>query len=75
MSYDLPEKEIQALSHGLDQHISSNPDRYKINTDFEYFYQNISNDISDLPQHHLNNIKTKLTSTCMKYHNSKSANK
>ena len=74
-SYGLTEEEIQALSHGLDQHIPSNPDRYKINTDFEYFYQNILNDISDLPQHHLDNIKTKLRYTCMKYHNSKTANK
>ena len=55
-SCDLTEEEIQALSHGLDQHIPSNPDRYKINTDFEYFYQNVLNDISDLPQHPLDNI-------------------
>ena len=74
-SYDLTEEEIQALSHGLDQDIPSNPDRYKINTTFEYFYQNILNDISDLLQHHLDNIKAKLRSTCMKYHNSKTANK
>ena len=73
LSHDLTEEEIQALSHGLDQHIPSNPDRYKINTDFEYFYQNVLNDISDLPQHHLDNIKTKLRSTCMKYHNSKNS--
>ena len=32
------------------------------------------NDISDLPQHHLDNSQTKLRSTCMKYHNSKSNN-
>ena len=70
-SYDLTEEEIQALSHVLGQHIPSNPDRYKINTDFEYFYQNVLNDISDLPQHQLDNIKTTLRSTCMKYHISK----
>ena len=46
-SYDITEEEIQALSHGLDQHIPSNSDRYKINTAFEYFYQNILNDISE----------------------------
>ena len=74
-SYDLTEEKIQALSHGLDQHIPSNLDRYKANTDFEYFYQNVFNDICDLLQHHLDNIKTKLRSTCMKYHNSKTANK
>ena len=48
-TYDLTKDEIQALSYGLDQHVPSNPERYKINTDFEYFYQNILNDISDLP--------------------------
>ena len=74
-SHDLTEEEIQALSHGLDKHIPSNPDRYKIKTNFEYFYQNILNDISDLPQHRLDNIKTKLRSTCMKHHNSKTVNK
>ena len=72
--YDLTQEEIQALSHGLDQHILSNPDRCKINTDFEYLYQNILNDISDLPQHHLDNSQTKLRFTCMKYHNSKNNN-
>ena len=74
-SHDLTEEEIQASSHGLDQHIPPNPERYKINTDFEYFYQDVLNDISDLPQHHFDNIKAKLRSTCMKYDNSKTANK
>ena len=35
-SYEITEEEIQALSHGLGQYIPSNPDRYRINTDFEY---------------------------------------
>ena len=48
LSYDLIEVDILALSHGLDQHIPLNPDRYKIKTDFEYFHQNILNYISDL---------------------------
>ena len=48
-TYDLTKDEIQALSYGLDQHVPSNPERYKINTDYEYFYQNILNDISDSP--------------------------
>ena len=74
-SFDLAEEEIQSLSQGLNQHIPSSPDRYKTNTNFEYFYQNVLNDISDLPQHHSDNIKTKLRSTCMKYHNSKTVNK
>ena len=74
-TYDLTKDEIQALSYGLDQHVPSNPERYKINTDFEYFYQNILNDISDLPQHHLDHIKTKLRSTCEKYHNTRTTNK
>ena len=64
-SNDLTGEEIQALSHGLDQHISSNPDRCEINTDFDYFYQNIFNGIFDLLQHHLDRTKT----------NSKAANK
>ena len=74
-TYDLTKDEIQALSYGLDQHVPSNPERYKINTDFEYFYQNILNDISDLPQHQLDHIKTKLRSTCEKYHNARTTNK
>ena len=52
MLYDLTEEEIQTLSYGLDEHIPSSPYRDKINTDFEHFYQNILNDIFDLPQHH-----------------------
>ena len=50
--YDLTEEEIQTLSYGLDEHIPSSPYRDKTNTDFERFYQNILNDIFDLPQHH-----------------------
>lgn len=42
---------FKALSHDLDQHIPENPAGYKINTDFECFYQNILNDPSDLPKH------------------------
>ena len=49
LSYDLADEET--FRHGLDQHIPSNPDRYKINTDFKYFYENISHNISDLPRH------------------------
>ena len=30
LSYDLTEEENQALSHGLDKNIPSNPDTYKI---------------------------------------------
>ena len=37
LSYDPTEEEIQALSHGLDQHILSHPGRHKINTGFEIF--------------------------------------
>ena len=33
------------------------------------------NDISDLPQHQLDHIKTKLKSTCEKYHNTRTTNK
>ena len=36
-SCDLTEEEIQALSHGLDQHIPSNPDRSKVNTVLSIF--------------------------------------
>ena len=33
------------------------------------------NDVSDLPQHHLDNMKTKLRSTCMEHYNSKTESK
>lgn len=46
--------------YGLDQHILSNPDRHKINTELEYFYQNNLIDISDLAKHQLDNIKVKI---------------
>ena len=74
-TYDLTKDEIQALSYGLDQHVPSNPERYKIDTNFEYFYQNILNDISDLPQHQQDHIKTKLRSTCETDHNTRTTNK
>ena len=66
----LTEEEIQALLHGWDKYFPSDSDRYKINTDF---HQNILN-ISDLSKHHLDNVKTKLRSPCIKYDNSKTLN-
>ena len=56
---------------GLDQHIPPNIVINSIETKFEYFYQNILNDILSIPQHHLNNNKRKLGSTCEKYCNTK----
>ena len=65
-SYNLSGNEIKALPFELDQYIPPNIARNIIETEFEYFYQNILNDISNIPQHDVNNIKTRLRSTCEK---------
>ena len=64
-------EEIEALSYGIDQHIPNYTDRNTINTESESFFQNVLNDISNIPEETLTNIKTKLRSSCEKYYNKK----
>ena len=64
-------EEIEALSYGIDQHIPNYTDRNTINTESELFFQNVLNDISNIPDETLTNIKTKLRSSCEKYYNKK----
>ena len=47
-SYNLSVEEEKPLSFGLDQHIPTTLNRNNLRTEFEYFYQNITNDISYL---------------------------
>ena len=54
----------------MDQHIPPNIARNAIETELEYFYQNILNDISNIPRHDLNNTKTSI-STYKKYYNTR----
>ena len=48
-TYTLTKNEEEALTYELDQHIPSSTDKNTIKTEFAYFYQNILNDISDVP--------------------------
>ena len=66
-SYVLSHEEYIALSYGLDTHIPSNANTNKIYTEFEMFYQNLLKIISNIPETKLQQIKTKLLSTCDKY--------
>ena len=63
------ENEDKALTYGLDQHIPPITRKNTIETEFEYFYQNILNDISDVPSDKLDSIKTKLRSSCENFYN------
>ena len=64
----LTKHEEETLIYGLDQHIPPSTDKNTINTEFEYFDQNILNDISGIPSNKLDSIKTKLCSSCKKYY-------
>ena len=66
-SYNLSIEEERALSFGLDQHIPTTLNRNNLHTKFEYFYQNITNDISNLSEDDVIKLKTKLRHTCKKY--------
>ena len=66
-SYNLSTKEEKALSFGLDQHIPTALNYNSLHTEFEYFYQNITNDISHLSEVDVIKLKTKLRHTCEKY--------
>ena len=66
-SYTLSNDELVALSYGLDHQIPIRYNRNNITTEFEYFYQNLLNDISHIPEVQLSQVKTKLRDACGKY--------
>ena len=49
-SYNLSIQEDKVLSFGLDQHIPTTLNRNNLHTEFECFYQNITNDILHLSE-------------------------
>ena len=65
--YVLSHEQCIALSYGIDKHIPRNTNTNKIYTEFEVFYQNTLKNISSIPETTLQQIKTKLLSTCDKY--------
>ena len=61
-SYTLSNDELVAFSCGLDHQIAIRNNRSTITTEFEYFYQNLLNHISHIPEVQLSQIKTNKTS-------------
>ena len=60
LSYNLCKKE-HMLSYSLDHHIPRNVTRNEIKSNaFELFYQNIVRNVSNLPEHKIDRIQTKL---------------
>ena len=55
------------MSFDLDEHIPAGLNHNKLFTEFEIFYQNILNDLPNLPEHDTMALKTKLCHTCEKY--------
>ena len=66
-SYALSHEELNALSYGLDHHISTKANKNAVSTEFEHFFQNLLKDISNIPESELAQIKTKLRHSCEKY--------
>ena len=66
-SYNLSIEEHKALWCGLDQHNPTTLSRNSLHMQFEYFYQNIKNDISHLSEDDVIKLNTKLRHTCKKY--------
>ena len=70
-SCSLWQAEINALSFGLNQHIATNINRNSIQTEFESCYQKLVNDMPNIPENELQQVKTKLRNTCKRYCNIK----
>ena len=70
-SYSLSQAEINVLSFGLDQYIPTNTNRNSIHTEFESFYQKLVNDMLNIPENELQQVKTELRNTCERYCNIK----
>ena len=67
LSYALSQKELNALSFGLDHHIPTKSNRNAVPAEFKHFSQNLLKDISNIPESKLAKIKTKLRNSCEKY--------
>ena len=70
-SYSLSQTKINALSFGLDKNIPTNINRNSIQTEFESFYQRLVNDMPNILENELQQVKTKLRNTCERYCNIK----
>ena len=57
-SYVLSDEEKLALSFGLDQHIPLKCDNNLINTEFEYYFQNIKNTVPHISDEKMLQVKT-----------------
>ena len=70
LSYKLPQEEINASSYGLDYHVpTTNINKNSIVTEFEFFFQKLLKDISNIPETEISKVRTKLCNTCEKYCN------
>ena len=66
--YTLSYEQYEALSLGLDTHIPAKVKKKNaIYTEFEFFYQSLLKDISNISENELQLIKTKLRNTCDKH--------
>ena len=71
--YSLSQTELNALSFGLDHYIPTNINRNSIQTEFDSFYQRLVNDMPNIFENELQQVKTKLRNTAnitvtLKYH-------
>ena len=66
-SYTQCNDELVALSYGMDNQVPIRNNRNNITTEFKYFYQNLANDISHMPDVQLRQVKAKLRDACEKY--------
>ena len=55
-SYNLSQVEINTLSYGLDHQIPTNINRNAITTEFESFFQNLLQDIFNMPENEINKV-------------------
>ena len=58
--YILSNEDLVALSYDLDHHIPISNNRNSITIKFDYFYQNLLNDVSHIPEVQLKQVETKL---------------
>ena len=63
----LSNDELVALSYRLDHQIPIRNNRSNITTEFKYFYQDLLNEISHVPDVQLCQVKIKLRDACEKY--------
>ena len=66
-SRPLLEEELEALAYGIDHYIPVKADAKRVEVEFEFYYENMLEEVTKLPEREKMNLKTNLLNACKNY--------